>query len=91
MIWVVLRGFDPGRSQIWAISQQNESIWSGDSVFNWTQQRPRSRAVMLGGVTAGAAVLSYGVQVILGEGVDGESVCRRSDGSDWKAAGATSG
>src|ERR671916_690753 len=53
--------------------------------------RPRSRAGVLGGVTAGAAVLSYGVQVILDEGVDDESVCRRSDGSDWKAAGATSG
>src|SRR5215216_8187624 len=53
--------------------------------------RPRSRAGLLGGVTAGAAVLSYGVQVILDEGVDDESICRRSDGGDWKAADATSG
>ena len=53
--------------------------------------RPRSRAEVLGGVTVGAAVSSYGVQVILDEGVDDESVCRRSDGGDWKAAGATSG
>src|SRR5215210_9420840 len=44
--------------------------------------RSRSRAEVLGGVTAGAAVLSYGVQVILDEGVDGESVCRRCDGGD---------
>ena len=35
-----------------------------------------------GGVTAGTAVLSYGVQAILDPGVDDESVCRRSVGSD---------
>jgi hypothetical protein len=32
-----------------------------------------------------------GCKVILDEGVDDESVCRRSDGGDRKAAGATSG
>jgi hypothetical protein len=32
-----------------------------------------------------------GPRGLLDEGVDDESVCRRSDGSDWKAAGATSG
>src|SRR5205823_3138130 len=53
--------------------------------------RPPCRAGVLGGVTAGAAVLSCGVQVILDQGVDDESVCGRSDGSDWKAAGAASG
>jgi hypothetical protein len=31
--------------------------------------RPRSRAEVLGGVTAGVAISSYGVQVILDEGV----------------------
>src|SRR5215213_3360501 len=48
-------------------------------------RRPLSRAGVLGGVTAGVAVLSCGVQVILDEGVDDASVCSRSDGGDWKA------
>src|SRR5215212_2286833 len=34
-----------------------------------TPLRPRSRAEVLGGVTAGGAVSSYGVQVILDEGI----------------------
>jgi ubiquinone/menaquinone biosynthesis C-methylase UbiE len=53
---------------------------------------PRSHiAVVPGGVTAGAAVLSRGLEVILDPGVDDAGVCGRSDGGDWKGAGAASG
>src|ERR671918_892047 len=55
------------------------------------KQAKRSHGGVLGGVTVGAAVLSCGVQAILDEGVDDESVCGGCDGSDRKAAGATSG
>jgi hypothetical protein len=42
---------------------------------------------MLGSVTTAAAVLSYEVQVVLGQGVGDESVCGRCDGSDRQAVG----
>jgi hypothetical protein len=50
-----------------------------------------SLAEVLRGVTAGLPSCLVGVQVILDQGVDDESVRGRSDGSDWKAAGAASG
>jgi nucleoside-diphosphate-sugar epimerase len=40
---------------------------------------------------ASFVVLSCQVQVMFDQGVGDESVCGRSDGSDWKAAGAASG
>lgn len=46
---------------------------------------------VFGGVTAGAAVLSYGVWMIPDRGASDEGVCGRCDWSDWKAAGAASG
>ncbi len=46
---------------------------------------------VLRGVTAAAAVLSCGVQVIFDQGVDHEGVCGGCDGSDGTPAGAAFG
>src|SRR5215212_8068573 len=72
-------------------SNLHDALWATLIMPALLPPRPRSRAGVLGGVTAGAVVLSYGVQIVLDEGVDDASVFSRSDGGDWKAASATPG
>jgi hypothetical protein len=76
-------GWPPSASSRWPCSPAMASrAWSCATPTSTDRQRrwPRSWSC-----------LSCQVQVILDQGVDDESVCGRSDGSDWQAAGAASG
>ncbi len=62
-----------------------------DGIVGALRVATRSRPGVIGGVTAGGAVLSCGVQVIRMKGNDDESDCCWSNRSDRSAAGAASG